>query len=182
MQRTSTSAPRSSRKSAIATVFASCSGCWPSPPRACTSAASASTSARSSSSQPSRAATFGVSFAPCVRRNRAVPSSALIEHSVGAVLPVALQVHVGAGVHQRRQQRFVLRGDVRRPLAEGEHRIVDPLPDVCMPQQPLRAVNVSPHARHRRTPVTSRSWRSATSFGHDRSLPRGRRRAGRRQA
>ena len=71
----------------------------------------------------------------------------VVEHSVGAVLPVALQVHVGAGRDQRAQHRGVLRGDVRRPLAEGEHRIVDPFPDVRRRQEPLTAGNVA--ATHR---------------------------------
>ena len=52
----------------------------------------------------------------------------VVEHGVGAVLPLALEVHVGAGGDQQPQHRRVLRGDVRGTLAEGEHRIVDPLP------------------------------------------------------
>ena len=67
----------------------------------------------------------------------------VVEHGVGAVLPVAFHVHVGAGGDQRPQHRFVLRGDVRGPLAEGEHRIVDPFPDVCQREEPLRAGNIA---------------------------------------
>ena len=55
----------------------------------------------------------------------------MVEHGVRTVLPVAFQVHVGAGFDQCGQHRGVLGRDVRGALTEGEHRIVDPLPDVC---------------------------------------------------
>ncbi|MEP6914810.1 MAG: hypothetical protein ABJC89_04160 [Acidobacteriota bacterium] len=67
----------------------------------------------------------------------------IVEHGVGTVLPVALHVHVGAGVDQHRQHRAVLCGNVRGPLAEGEHRIVDSFPDVCRGEELLRAGQVA---------------------------------------
>ena len=67
----------------------------------------------------------------------------VVEHGVGAVLPVALEVHVRAGIDQHRQHRLVLRGDVRRPLAEVEHGIVDSLPHVRRCEELLRARDVS---------------------------------------
>ena len=76
----------------------------------------------------------------------------VVEHGVGPVLPVALQVHVGAGGDQHRQQRFVLRRDVRGPLAEVEHRIVDARPDVVEREELLRAGDVAATHGRRGTP------------------------------
>ena len=106
----------------------------------------------------------------------------VVEHGVGAVLPVALQVHVGAGGDQRRQHRCVLRGDVRGPLAEGEHRIVDPFPDVCRREELLRAGNVA--ATHR---VAERLDVAFLEVGDElrprfEACPRGPRQAAHRQA
>ena len=76
----------------------------------------------------------------------------VVEHGVGAVLPGALQVHVGAGGDQRVQHRLVAGGDVRGPLAEGEHRIVDAAADVRRREQALACRRGRRSGRHRRTP------------------------------
>ncbi len=54
----------------------------------------------------------------------------VVEHGVRAVLPVASQVHVGAGGDQHLEHLRALRGDVRGTLAEVEHRRVDLVPNV----------------------------------------------------
>src|SRR5262249_47249665 len=44
---------------------------------------------------------------------------------------------------ERREHRFVFRGDVRGPLAERERRVVDALPDVSERDELLRANHVA---------------------------------------
>ena len=72
----------------------------------------------------------------------------VVEHGVGAVLPVAAQVHVGARADQHLQQRHVLRRGMRGALAEVEHRIVDACAHVVQRDELLRAWDVL--AAHRR--------------------------------
>jgi hypothetical protein len=67
----------------------------------------------------------------------------VVEHAVRAVLPVALEVHVRAGIDEHRQHHLVLRGDVRRPLAEVEHGIVDSFPHVRRCQELPGAADVA---------------------------------------
>ena len=67
----------------------------------------------------------------------------VVEHGVGAVLPLAFPVHVRAGVDQHREQRRILRRDVCGTLAEGKHRVVDAFPDVHGCEELSRARNVA---------------------------------------
>ncbi len=63
----------------------------------------------------------------------------VVEDGVGPVLPVAAQVHVGAGVEQHAQQRRVPGRGVRRPSAEVELRLVDPRPHVLQREELFHA-------------------------------------------
>ena len=85
-----------------------------------------------------------------VRRQRRAPFEepsrrrlvGIVEHRVGAVLPVAAQVHVGARANQHVEQRRVLRRGMRGALAEVEHRIVDVRAHVVQRDELLRARDV----------------------------------------
>ena len=79
--------------------------------------------------------------APCEEPSRRVLVG-VVEHGVGAVLPVAAQVHVGARADQHLEQRHVLRRGMRGALAEVEHRIVDARAHVVERDELLRARDV----------------------------------------